>query len=104
VFTSGSRIPVSFKLTSVARPTEPVTDAKAKVAVQMVTDANGNASSKSMLEDSCEEQHGGVYTFEINTRKSGGDVRPDRSRERVRGTASGIHDYGAASPAASQNC
>jgi YVTN family beta-propeller protein/probable HAF family extracellular repeat protein len=42
VFSSGSEIDVSFQLTSVANPSQYVTDAEATLSIVMVADANGN--------------------------------------------------------------
>ena len=69
VFPAGFVIPASFKLKSIADPKKPVTDAKAEVSVQMVSDANGKATSKSMLAEPCEIEHiGGLYFFFLDTR------------------------------------
>jgi len=68
-FPAGFFIPAAFKLTSIANSEMPVTDAKAKASVQMVADASGNATSKSMLEEPCEIEHiGGLYFFFLDTR------------------------------------
>jgi YVTN family beta-propeller protein len=68
-FPAGFVIPASFKLTSIADPGKPVTDAKTQASVQMVADANGNVTSNSMLEEPCLIEHiGGLYFFFLDTR------------------------------------
>jgi hypothetical protein len=70
VFLAGLPIPVAFKLTSIAHPGEPVTDAKAGISVLMIGDASGNATSKTVLEQSSAFDHlGDIYFYFINTRK-----------------------------------
>ena len=69
-FLTGLPIPVAFKLTSIAHPGEAVTDAKAGLSVVMVTDANGNATSKTFLEQSnAFDRLGDIYFYFIDTRK-----------------------------------
>ena len=69
VFPAGFVIPALFELTSIAQPGKPVTDAKAEASVQMLSDANGNATSKSMLVEPCKIEHiGDIYFFFLDTR------------------------------------
>jgi YVTN family beta-propeller protein len=69
VFRAGSVIPALFRLTSIANPKKPVTDAKANISLQMVADAEGNATSDSIVEEGCEIGHfGGIYFFFLNTK------------------------------------
>jgi len=70
IFTAGMPIPVVFQLTSIAHPGEPVTDAKAGISVVMISDASGNATSKTVLEQSCAFDRLGDYYFDfLDTRR-----------------------------------
>lgn len=68
-FPVGFVIPASFKLTSIAHPGRPVTDAKVQATVQLVSQLNGTATTQSPSEPVCEIEHiGGVYFFLLDTR------------------------------------
>jgi hypothetical protein len=69
IFPAGRIIPASSKLTSIADPGKPVTDAKAEGSVQMVLDANGNPTSMSILPEPIEVEHSeDKYRFFLKTR------------------------------------
>ena len=48
----GTLIPVQFQLTSIAQPSESITDAKAGITVVMISDANGDPTSNDVLDNS----------------------------------------------------
>ena len=68
IFPVGTSIPVSFKLTSVANPGVPVTDATAGITVVMISDAGGNPTSNLVLEKTAAFVFsGGNYVYSLNT-------------------------------------
>ena len=68
IFPVGTSIPVSFKLTSVANPAVPVTDATAGITVVMISDASGNPTSNLVLEKSAAFVFsGGNYVYTLST-------------------------------------
>jgi YVTN family beta-propeller protein len=70
IFPAGRTIPASFKLTSIADPGKPVTDAKAEGSVQMVSDLNGNPTSMSVLAEPIEIEHfGDSYYLFLKTKR-----------------------------------
>jgi YVTN family beta-propeller protein len=60
-FTSGTTIPVQFRLTSVAHAGVPVTDATAGISMLMVADAHGNPVSNVVLEQA------GAFAYQTST-------------------------------------
>jgi YVTN family beta-propeller protein len=68
IFPVGTSIPVSFKLTSVANPGVPVTDATAGITVVMISDAGGNPTSNLVLEKPAAFVFsGGDYVYSLST-------------------------------------
>ena len=68
IFPVGTSIPVSFKLTSLANPGVPVTDATAGITVVMISDAGGNPTSNLVLEKTAAFIFsGGTYLYSLNT-------------------------------------
>jgi len=68
IFPVGTSIPVSFKLTSLANPGVPVSDAIAGITVVMVSDASGNPTTKLVLEKTAAFVFsGGNYVYSLNT-------------------------------------
>jgi YVTN family beta-propeller protein len=68
IFPVGTTIPVDFHLMSIAKPSVPVTDAVAGITVVMLSDAQGNPTSKVILEQpSAFTYRGGSYVFELPT-------------------------------------
>ena len=69
-FDVGVKIPASFQLTSIANPSQPITDAVAGLTVMYVSDANGNPQSKvvTALKNAFRyNSEIGGYLHEINT-------------------------------------
>jgi len=67
-FVMGASIPVEFHLASVANPAVPVTDATAGITVVMISDANGNPTSKLVLEKPAAFTFGGGnYSYLLST-------------------------------------
>jgi len=68
IFPVGTSIPVSFKLTSLANPGVPVSDAIAGITVVMVSDASGNPTTKLVLEKAAAFVFSdGNYVYSLNT-------------------------------------
>jgi YVTN family beta-propeller protein len=68
VFPAGTSIPVQFQLTSVANPSQAVTDAIAGISVVMISDANGNSVSNVVLQQPAAFEHqGSSYLYSLNT-------------------------------------
>jgi len=68
IFPVGTSIPVSFKLTSLANPGVPVSDATAGITVVMISDASGNPTSNLVLEKPAAFVFsGGNYVYSLNT-------------------------------------
>jgi YVTN family beta-propeller protein len=68
VFPAGTIIPVQFQLTSVAQPSESISDATASITVVMISDANGNPRSNDVLDKSSAFAYtGGNYVYSLNT-------------------------------------
>ena len=68
IFPVGTLIPVQFQLTSIAQPSESITDAKAGITVVMISDANGNPTSNVVLDKSSAFAYtGGNYVYSLNT-------------------------------------
>jgi YVTN family beta-propeller protein len=67
-FPVGTPIPVQFQLTSMAQPSESITDATAGITVVMTSDANGNPTSSDVLDKSSAfVRTGGNYVYSLNT-------------------------------------
>jgi len=67
-FVMGASIPVEFQWAAVANPSVPVTDATAGITVVMISDANGNPTSKLVLEKSAAFTFGGGnYSYLLST-------------------------------------
>ena len=67
-FVVGASIPVEFHLASVANPAVPVTDAIAGITIVMISDANGNPTSKLVLEKPAAFTYGGGnYSYLLST-------------------------------------
>lgn len=68
IFPAGTSIPVQFQLTSVANPSQAVTDAIAGISVVMISDASGNAVSNIVLQQPAAfEYQGSRYLYSLNT-------------------------------------
>jgi sugar lactone lactonase YvrE len=68
VFTTGIPILVAFTLTSLAHPGRPVTDAIAGLSVMQVSDANGTATSNTVLEKASAFAHlENLYFYLVDT-------------------------------------
>ena len=68
IFPVGTIIPVEFHLTSIAQPSESITDATAGITVVMTSNANGNPTSSDVLEKSSAFAYtGGNYVYSLNT-------------------------------------
>lgn len=69
IFPVGTVIPVEFQLTSIAEPGVSVTDAIAGITVVMLSDANGNPTSKIVLQQPAAFTYqGGSYVYSLNTK------------------------------------
>ena len=69
VFGTGTGIPVTFQLTSIANPTKPVTDAVANLTIVMVSNASGMPESTVVLalNNAFQYESGIGYKYLINT-------------------------------------
>jgi len=69
IFSAGTAIPVTFELTSIINPTQPVTDAVANITVVWAANANGQPESQTVLalQDAFTYVNGTGYVYQLDT-------------------------------------